>query len=125
METGYQRGKIQEESMLYETLKHSGELPIIGVNTYVNPDLDPGQFVAADKELARASTEEKQAQHENLLAFQQRNAFQSPGALARLKEAARKDSNIFEELLDTVRYCSLGQISSSLYEVGGRYRRGM
>ncbi|MBI4862184.1 MAG: cobalamin B12-binding domain-containing protein [Candidatus Riflebacteria bacterium] len=125
METGYQRGKIQSESMTYEMQKHTGELPIVGVNTYVNPSADPHDFVPADKELARATTEEKQAQYDNLLAFQARNAASAPAAMARLKRVVLDGGNVFEELLETVRHCSLGQITNALYEVGGRYRRGM
>jgi methylmalonyl-CoA mutase len=125
METGYQRGKIQEESMLYEMRKHSGELPIVGVNTYINPNLKPDEFVSADKELARATPEEKQAQYDNLRAFQKRNADKYPEAIARLKKVAREGGNIFEEMLETVKYASLGQITQALYEVGGKYRRNM
>jgi len=125
METGYQRGKIQEESMLYEMKKYSGELPIIGVNTYINPNLDPNEFVSADKELARATDEEKQAQYDSLIAFQERNSDKSADAIDRLKKVVRAGGNIFEEMLDTVRYCSMGQITTALYEVGGMYRRNM
>ncbi|PTM56798.1 methylmalonyl-CoA mutase [Desmospora activa DSM 45169] len=122
METQYQRGKIQEESLYYETKKHSGELPIIGVNTF----LKEGETEAEpDYQLTRASTEEKDAQIQNLRAFQKRHREQASAALARLKEVARNDGNIFAELMNTVRVASLGQITEALFEVGGQYRRNM
>ncbi len=121
METMYQRGKIQEESMHYEHLKHSGELPIIGVNTFLNPH--PPEMGAI--ELIRSTDEEKAQQIANLHAFQARNADRAPAALERLKQAAREGGNLFETLLETVKSCSLGQISTALYEVGGQYRRNM
>ncbi len=121
METMYQRGKIQEESMHYEQLKHSGELPIIGVNTFLNPD--PPEMGAT--ELIRSTDEEKRQQIRNLEAFQVRNKDNAPAALAHLKQIAIENGNLFEELLETVKVCSLGQISSALYEVGGQYRRNM
>ncbi len=124
METGYQRSRIQEESMYYEGLKHSGAYPIIGVNTFRNPDLDLAAQNAT-VELARASDEEKDGQIARLAAFQQRHADESPAALARLKEVALRGENIFAELLETVQCCSLGQITNALYEVGGQYRRNM
>ena len=121
METMYQRGKIQEESMHYEHLKHSGELPIIGVNTFLNPQAaEPGT-----PELIRSTEAEKQQQIVNLEAFQARNADKAPTALDRLKEVARSDGNLFDALLDAAKVCSLGQISQALYEVGGQYRRNM
>ena len=124
METQYQRGKIQDESMLYEEKKHSGELPIIGVNTFLNPraDQDGCQLPG---ELARATPEEKEQQIRNLRAFQERNKVQAPLALKRLQEAAVADGNIFAELMETVKYASLGQITRALYQVGGEYRRNM
>jgi methylmalonyl-CoA mutase len=124
METGYQRSKIQEESMYYEHLKHSGEYPIIGVNTFRNPDAD---YVAdnANLELARASDEEKDDQLMRLKDFQKRNADSAPEALKRLQETALSGGNIFEELMETVKSCSLGQITTALYDVGGKYRRNM
>ncbi len=125
MELGYQRGKIQEESMIYELKKHSGELPIIGVNTFVNPDMSPEDFIPQDIQLARATDEEKRAQLENLRAFQERNKDKAGEALAKLKRVAREGGNIFAELMETVRYASLGQITHALYEIGGRYRRNM
>ena len=122
MERGYQRSKIQEESMHYEHLKHSGELPIIGVNTFLNPEEDDA---ISKLELARATEEEKQSQLDRLNAFVEKNREKSPAALDRLKEAALSGGNIFEELMNTVRCCSLGQITRALYEVGGKYRRNM
>jgi methylmalonyl-CoA mutase len=121
METMYQRGKIQEESMLYEHLKHSGELPIIGVNTFLNPQ--PPELSSI--ELIRSTEEEKERQIANLEAFHRRNQDRAPQALAQLKERARRHDNIFEGLLEAVKVCSLGQISQALYEVGGQYRRNM
>jgi isobutyryl-CoA mutase len=121
METMYQRGKIQEESMHYEHLKHSGELPIIGVNTFLNPQ--PAELGAP--ELIRSTEAEKQQQISNLEAFQARNADRAPAALERLKDVARANGNLFNALLDAAKVCSLGQISQALYEVGGQYRRNM
>ncbi|RAZ80801.1 fused isobutyryl-CoA mutase/GTPase IcmF [Planococcus halotolerans] len=122
METQYQRGKIQEESMHYEMKKHTGELPIIGVNTYLNPNPQSDDDINA-MEIARATKEEKEAQIEKLRAFQDRN--NSDEALERLKQAAKTGGNIFEELMETVKVASLGQITTALYEVGGQYRRNM
>ena len=124
METGYQRSKIQEESMYYEYLKHSGEYPIIGVNTFRNPDID---YAAANSklELARASDEEKDEQLVRLKAFHQRHADSAPAALKKLQAVALAGGNVFEEMIETVRFCSLGQITNALYEVGGKYRRNM
>ncbi len=122
METQYQRGKIQEESMHYEMKKHTGELPIIGVNTYLNPNPQSDDDINA-MEIARATTEEKDTQIANLRAFQERNA--SDEALTRLKQVAKSGGNIFEELMETVKVASLGQITTALYEVGGQYRRNM
>jgi methylmalonyl-CoA mutase len=124
METGYQRSKIQEESMYYERLKHSGEYPIIGVNTFRNPNSNFDQQ-AATLELARSTDEEKNEQIERLAAFHARHEADSPAALERLKEVALSDGNIFSELLETVKHCSLGQITNAMYEVGGQYRRNM
>ncbi len=123
MERGYQRSRIQEESLLYETRKNSGELPIIGVNTFVNPD--PEQVAPPVRELTRATPLEKQAQLTNLRAFQKAHAGETPQALARLREVSLAGRNIFEELMDTVRVASLGQITRTLYEIGGKYRRSM
>lgn len=122
METQYQRGKIQEESMHYEMKKHTGELPIIGVNTYLNPNPQSDDDINA-MEIARATTEEKETQIANLRAFQERNS--SEEALAHLKHVAKSGGNIFEELMETVKVASLGQITTALYEVGGQYRRNM
>jgi methylmalonyl-CoA mutase len=121
METMYQRGKIQEESMQYEHLKHSGELPIVGVNTFLNPR--PAELGAP--ELIRSTEAEKQQQIANLASFHARNADKAPAALLRLKDVARANGNLFEALLDAAKVCSLGQISQALYEVGGQYRRNM
>ncbi len=124
METGFQRSKIQEESMYYERLKHSGEYPIIGVNTFRNPDLDI-DAQAATLELARATDEEKDEQIARLADFHARHKEDCPAALDRLKDVALSGGNIFAELLETVKHCSLGQITNALYEVGGQYRRNM
>jgi methylmalonyl-CoA mutase len=124
METGYQRSKIQEESMRYEALKHTGDLPIIGVNTFRDPEASEDQW-SEGLELARATESEKQSQLDRLAAFKQRNAEQAPGALEKLQQAALSGGNIFAELMHTVRHCSLGQITQALYNVGGKYRRNM
>jgi methylmalonyl-CoA mutase len=122
METGYQRGKIQDESLFYEHKKHDGSLPIIGVNTFRNPNADA---VPDTIELARSSEAEKQSQLERLRAFQTRNAAAAPGALERLRSAVIANGNTFEVLMEAVRTCSLGQITRTLYDVGGKYRRNM
>ncbi len=122
METGYQRGKIQEESMHYEMQKHTGEYPIIGVNTFRNPH---GENVPDHIELARSTEEEKQSQLKRLGEFQTRHAAQSPAMLERLQQAVIDNKNVFEVLMDAVRVCSLGQITHALFEVGGQYRRSM
>ena len=122
METGYQRGRIQDESMHYEMLKHTGELPIIGVNTFRNPH---GEVVQDKLELARSTEEEKQNQLKRLHDFQQRHADESPAMLKRLQQAVIANANVFEVLMDAVRVCSLGQITNALFEVGGQYRRNM
>ncbi|WP_041245316.1 fused isobutyryl-CoA mutase/GTPase IcmF [Geotalea uraniireducens] len=124
METQYQRSKIQDESMLYEHKKHSGELPIIGVNTFLNPRADEDGYQVPG-ELARATIEEKEQQIRNLRAFQERNRVKAPLALKRLQEVAVSGGNIFAELMETVKYASLGQITRALFEVGGEYRRNM
>ncbi|ATG21038.1 methylmalonyl-CoA mutase [Ralstonia pickettii] len=123
METGYQRGKIQEESMLYEQRKHDGSLPIIGVNTFRNPDAD--SVVPPHLELARSSEEEKQSQLARLEAFHARHAGDAPAMLKRLQRAVIEGQNVFAVLMDAVRVCSLGQITHALFEVGGQYRRNM
>jgi isobutyryl-CoA mutase len=122
METGYQRSKIQEESMHYEMLKHTGEYPIVGVNTFRNPQGDPA---AQTLELARSTEEEKQSQLRRLSDFHARHAQKAPAALKRLRLAVIDNRNVFEVLIDAVRYCSLGQITDTLFEVGGQYRRSM
>jgi methylmalonyl-CoA mutase len=124
METQYQRSKIQDESMLYEHKKHNGELPIVGVNTFLHPRADEEGF-SVPGELARATKEEKEQQIENLRAFQELNRDKTPAALKRLQETAINGGNIFAELMETVKVASLGQISNALYEVGGKYRRNM
>ncbi|MFN4342051.1 MAG: fused isobutyryl-CoA mutase/GTPase IcmF [Azonexus sp.] len=121
METGYQRGKIQEESMYYEHKKHDGSYPIIGVNTFLNPKGMAQQEI----ELARSTDEEKQSQIQRLRDFQARNADKAPAMLERLKQTVIDNGNVFAVLMDAVRVCSLGQISAALYEVGGQYRRSM
>ncbi len=121
METGYQRGRIQDESLHYEMQKHDGSYPIIGVNSFLNPN--PGGTVLP--ELQRSSDDEKRNQLQRLADFQQRNAAEAPGALARLKQAATGDENLFGVLMDTVKYLSLGQVTEALFEVGGQYRRTM
>jgi methylmalonyl-CoA mutase len=124
METMYQRGKIQDESMLYERRKHSGELPVVGVNTFMPRN---GQPASASEPVAlmRSSEEEKQLQLAGLRLFQARNADLAPAALARLQSVAQQGGNVFAELMETVKVCSLGQITQALFDVGGQYRRGM
>jgi isobutyryl-CoA mutase len=122
METGYQRGKIQEESMHYEMQKHTGEYPIVGVNTFRNPHGDP---VVDALELARSTDDEKQSQLKRLADFHARHASESPAMLQRLQSAVIANANVFEVLMDAVRCCSLGQITNALFEVGGQYRRSM
>ncbi|WP_439585978.1 fused isobutyryl-CoA mutase/GTPase IcmF [Hydrogenophaga sp.] len=122
METGYQRGKIQDESMHYEMLKHTGEYPIVGVNTFRNPHGDP---TPETLELARSTDDEKQNQLQRLADFHARHAAESPAMLQRLRQAVIENGNVFEVLMDAVRVCSLGQITSALFEVGGQYRRNM
>ncbi|MFJ7676847.1 fused isobutyryl-CoA mutase/GTPase IcmF [Peribacillus sp. NPDC097198] len=124
METQYQRGKIQDESMHYEMKKHTGELPIIGVNTYLNPN-PPTEEAVNSMEVARATKEEKEGQIANLRAFQEENKESVEEALNRLKDTAMNGGNIFAELMTCVQVASLGQITSALYEVGGQYRRNM
>ena len=122
METGYQRGRIQDESMHYEMLKHTGEYPIIGVNTFRKPsDNEPPQKI----ELARSTDEEKQSQLKRLGDFHKRHAKESPAMLKRLQQAVIDNGNVFAVLMDAVRVCSLGQITNALFEVGGQYRRNM
>jgi methylmalonyl-CoA mutase len=122
METMYQRGKIQEESLYYETLKHTGELPIIGVNTFLSSKGSPTILPA---EVIRATEQEKQEQLETLKALQERGKSQSKTVLSQLQMAAIRNENMFEQIMDAVKACSLGQITSALFEVGGQYRRNM
>ena len=122
METMYQRGKIQEESLYYETLKHKGDFPIIGVNTFLSstgsPTVNPGEVI-------RATEEEKEFQINTLKQLHQQNDSKSAAILETVQEAAMKNKNIFEKLMEATKYCSLGQITHALYEVGGQYRRNM
>jgi isobutyryl-CoA mutase len=122
MERMYQRNKIQEESLFYEHQKHTGELPIVGVNTFLNkkgsPTIVPGEVI-------RSTTEEKEQQINNLHAFWKRNEQRSDDELKKLKQVAVSNGNIFAQLMETAKYCSLGQITHALYEVGGQYRRNM
>jgi len=124
METGYQRSKIQEESMYYENLKHTGELPLIGVNTFRDPDADLEQL-SEYIELSRATEDEKKSQLKRLAAFKKRNKKEADNVLRRLQSVVLSGENIFEELMETVKVCTLGQITQALYDVGGRYRRNM
>ena len=121
METGYQRGKIQEESLYYEHKKHDGSLPIVGVNTFVNPQSTDNSSI----ELARATEQEKQNQIHRLHAFHERNKDRSSQALLEVKQSAINNTNIFTQLMHAVHYCSLGQLTTALFEVGGQYRRNM
>jgi len=127
METGYQRSKIQEESVYYETLKHNGALPIVGVNMFRSPDSKDQATAQGSSgcELARATEEEKQSQLKRLADFQRRHEKEAPRALEQLQQVVLSGDNIFEELMETVKVCSLGQITRALYDVGGRYRRNM
>ena len=122
METGYQRGKIQEESMYYEHKKHDGSYPIIGVNTFRNPDATE---VGGSIPLQRSTEEEKLGQIRRLREFQSRNAADAPAALAKLRQTVIDNGNVFAELVNAARVCSLGQITDALFEVGGQYRRSM
>jgi methylmalonyl-CoA mutase len=118
----YQRNKIQEESLLYESLKHSGELPVVGVNTFLNKKGSP---TIIPKQVIRSTPEEKEQQINNLEAFHKRNQSRSSEKLNQLKNIALSNGNIFAELMETSKYCSLGQITHALYEVGGQYRRNL
>ena len=122
METMYQRGKIQEESLYYETLKHNGEYPLVGVNTFLSSKGSPTSIPA---EVIRATAEEKEYQIEMLKNLYKANSNESAQILKRLQEVAIKNGNVFEELMEAVKYCSLGQITEALFEVGGQYRRNM
>ena len=122
MERMYQRNKIQEESLYYETLKHTGEYPIVGVNTFLSKNGSP---TILPTEVIRSTTEEKENQISALHAFHQRHADRSAGMLKQLQQVAVRNGNLFAELMETVKYCSLGQITNALYAVGGQYRRNM
>ncbi|MFC1830088.1 methylmalonyl-CoA mutase family protein, partial [Thermodesulfobacteriota bacterium] len=124
METGYQRSKIQDESIYYETLKHTGELPIIGVNTFRDPDVDQ-ELLIESVELTRATESEKESQLRRLAEFKKRNETSAAEALERLQKVVLSGGNIFAELMETVKVCSLGEITQALYDVGGQYRRNM
>ncbi|NNE42308.1 MAG: methylmalonyl-CoA mutase, partial [Marinicaulis sp.] len=121
METGYQRGKIQEESLYYEHKKHDGSLPIVGVNNFIDPDAPP----PPTPPLQRSSSDEKDNQIKRLREFQNREPEKSKTARQRLRDAVVNDENVFAVLMEAVRYCSLGQITDTLFKVGGRYRRNM
>jgi methylmalonyl-CoA mutase len=123
METGYQRGRIQDESLLYEQRKHDGSRPIVGVNTFLAPT-GPDRR-EHPPELARATEAEKQSQLDRLAGFKARHAGEAPAALDRLKTAASTGGNVFEALMDAVRYCTLGQLTEACFEVGGAYRRNV
>jgi methylmalonyl-CoA mutase len=123
METMYQRGKIQEESLYYETKKHDGSLPIVGVNTFLTSNDASDEIKGAA--LIRSTEEEKQAQVNGVRNFQARHTQHSGEALGRLQKAAASGGNVFAELMESVKVCSLGQISHALYDVGGQYRRNM
>jgi len=122
METMYQRGKIQEESLYYETLKHNGDMPIIGVNTFLSSEGSP---TTTPGEVIRATVEEKEQQIKNLNELHERNADTAEEWLAKLQESAINNENMFDVLIEAAKVCSLGQITSALFEVGGQYRRNM
>jgi methylmalonyl-CoA mutase len=125
METQYQRGKIQEESLYYESLKHSGKFAVIGVNTFIDPETLNSNYRPTKINLVRASHDDKNTQIKNLHDFQKRHAAESPKALEKLRQAVLNGENVFEELMHTARVCSLGQITHALFEVGGEYRRSL
>ena len=122
METGYQRGRIQDESMLYEQRKHDGSLPIVGVNTFLNPNEDDEPPTV---DLARATEDEKKSQLDRVQAFQKEHRSEATEAIARLKEAATSGENVFAVLMDAARVCSLQQVTEAFFEVGGQYRRSV
>ena len=125
METQYQRSKIQEESLYYEHLKHSGELPIVGVNTFVDPKTLKQDYVPLKIEMARASYEEKSQQLNNVKEYQRVHRTEAEKELEKLKASVLRGENIFNALMAATRVCSLYQISQTLYEVGGQYRRNL
>ena len=122
METMYQRSKIQEESLYYETLKHNGDFPIVGVNTFLS---SKGSPTVLPKEVIRATEEEKQYQIAMLNELQKGNASKTDAALAEIQKIAIQNGNVFAALMEASKYCSLGQITDALFEVGGQYRRNM
>ena len=122
METMYQRSKIQEESLYYETLKHNGEFPIIGVNTFLS---SKGSPTVLPREVIRATSEEKEYQISMLQHLQKGNSIKVKESLSSVQQAAVLNKNIFERLMEATKYCSIGQITSALFEVGGQYRRNM
>jgi len=122
MERMYQRNKIQEESLYYESLKNNGGLPLVGVNTFLNKEGSP---TILPEEVIRSTKEEKDFQIQNVKAFQELHNDKSDEMLKRLQDVAVNNGNLFAELMETVKYCSLGQITHALYEVGGQYRRSM
>ena len=121
METGYQRGRIQDESMLYEHGKHDGSIPLIGVNTFTHPGGEPDHEV----ELRRATDAEKQSQLDRVSVFREKHHADAKVALERLKAAASSDANVFAVLMDAARVCTLQQITEAFFEVGGQYRRNV
>ena len=123
METGYQRGKIQDESMLYESRKHDGTLPLVGVNTFLPPE--DAEQEAPELELSRGTEDEKQGQLQRVSDFQARHADAAPEALRRLQDVATSGGNVFAELMSAARVCTLGQLTEAFFEVGGQYRRSM
>jgi methylmalonyl-CoA mutase len=123
MELGYQRGRIQDESLLYEQRKHDGTLPIVGVNTFVDPHAP--ETITEPPTLARSTDDEKRSQLDRLQRFQQANAAARPAALERLRTVAIAGGNLFAALMDAARVCTLGEITQALFEVGGRYRRNV
>ena len=125
METQYQRGQIQEESMYYETLKHNGQLPVIGVNTFIDPKTLEDGYEPPKIELARASLDEKNQQLNNTKEYQKKHKSFADVEIQKLKATALKNGNIFEALMSAARHCTLGQMSQALYEVGGKYRRNL
>ena len=124
MERGYQRSRIQDESIYYEQLKHSGQLPIIGVNTFLNPNANDAETLSK-LELARATDAEKESQLQRRNEFIKKQQDKSPQALKKLQDVALSGGNVFAEMMHTVKYCTLGQITRALYDVGGKYRRNM
>jgi methylmalonyl-CoA mutase len=125
METQYQRGKIQEESMYYEHLKHTGALPIVGVNTFIDPKTLSKDYRPQAIELRRATAEEKKSQLDHLRSYKEKNREKSKVEIEKLKSVALAGGNIFEALMSASRYCSLYQMTQALYEVGGQYRRNL